>query len=461
MQSATITELAEALATGQTTAEHIVKSCFESIDEPSGQGARVYLEVDRAKALALAQSSDTLREHGVVPSPLAGIPISVKDLFDVAGELTRAGSLVLDDTPAPRDAPVIARLRAAGAVFVGRTNMTEFAYSGVGMNPHHGTPANPFERHVGRIPGGSSSGAAVSITDGMAAIALGTDTGGSSRIPAALCGIVGFKSTATRIPLDGCVPLSPSYDSVGCLGRSVACVAFADSVMADSAGDAVAPAAFPLENLRFAVPETLVLDEADDTVATAFSRALSQLSALGASIHRIPMRELGEIPALAHNGGIVAAEAYAWHAQRIDSHGDDYDPRVRARILMGRQIDAREYLALLEERRRLIAACAEATRDYDAVVMPTTPIVAPTFSAFESDDEFVRLNKLLLRNPSIANALDRCAISLPCHASGEPPVGLTLMGQHGGDRSLLRVAAAVEDALGRHRDGASYDRPAG
>lgn len=446
-----VATLARALASGEMTARRLAEQGIEVIDDPSGEGSRAFVALDRDKVIDQARASDMLRARGIVPSPLAGIPVSVKDLFDVAGEATRAGSIVLEDAPARRDASAVARLRAAGAVIAGRTNMTEFAYSGVGLNPHHGTPANPHDRDRVRVPGGSSSGAAVSVSDAMTPLAIGTDTGGSCRIPAALCGVVGFKTTAARIPLDGCIPLAPSYDSVGCIGPSASCVAIADAAMA---GETLEPLeAADLAGVRIAVPETLVLDDAEEEVTGAFTRALSRLSRQGATIRHVRLEELAEVPQLARDGGIVAAEAHAWHADLVRERGDDYDPRIRARIVMGRDIDATTYIRLLEERQRLIRAYENATKDVDAVAFPTVPIVAPAVSEFDGDERFTHLNKLLLRNPSIANALDRCAVSVPCHEPGEPPVGLMLMGNQGADRRILRLGSAIEGVVRDTRPG--------
>src|ERR1700693_2729328 len=203
----TVADLAADLATGLTSSRELVEIALARIADPGGEGARTFVKVYADTARAAADAQDKLRQAGYVASPLAGLPVSLKDLFDVAGEQTLAGSKALDDMPAAeRDAPIVARLRAAGAVLIGRTNMTEFAFSGVGINPHYGTPGNPYDRAL--IPGGSSSGAAVSVSDGGAVVAIGTDTGGSVRIPAALCGIVGFKPTQKRIPRDGAIPLS-------------------------------------------------------------------------------------------------------------------------------------------------------------------------------------------------------------------------------------------------------------
>src|SRR5579864_6340073 len=246
----TVMSLAAELKDGRTTSRELIEQALARIADPAGEGARTFIKVYADSARAAADAQDVLRKAGYVASPLAGLPVSIKDLFDVAGEVTLAASKALDDRPpAVQDAPVVARLRAAGAVLIGRTNMTEFAFSGVGINPHFGTPGNPYDRRL--IPGGSSSGAAVSVGDGAAIVAIGSDTGGSVRIPAALCGIVGFKPTKRRIPTDGAFPLSYTLDSIGPLAPSVAACAIADAVMAGEAPSAPAP--WPALGLRLGV----------------------------------------------------------------------------------------------------------------------------------------------------------------------------------------------------------------
>ena len=444
--------LARRLREGTTTSEALAEAAIAAIEDPYGEGSRAFVEVDADRILAQARASDLLRAHGALPpSPLAGMPVSIKDLFDVAGEVTKAGSVVLSDQPpAEFDAPAIARLRAAGGVLTGRTNMTEFAYSGVGLNPHYGTPANPFERAAVRVPGGSSSGAAVSVTDGMAAVALGTDTGGSCRIPAALCGIVGLKPTASRIALEGCYPLSPSLDSIGALGHSVDCVATTVAVMAGERPEPIVPVG--PARLRLAVPQTYVLDGMDGDVTSSFEAALSRLSEAGAVITELALEDLGNLPELFAGGGIVGAEAAAIHSETVARAGDRYDQRVRSRIEMGERQSFGEYRRLLKRRTNLTASIREQCFGFDALVMPTVPIVAPRFAEFEDDERFGELNRLLLRNPSVFNLIDGCAISLPCHEAREAPVGLMLGSFGGKDANLMRVAATVEAIVAPHSD---------
>ena len=438
----TLTEIAAELERGGKSVA-LVEECLARIDDRAGEGARSFLKVRREQAAAAAELHDHARSRGAPPSRFAGIPVSVKDLFDIAGDVTTAGSLALRDrAPAARDAQCITRLKAAGFVPIGRTNMTEFAFSGLGLNPHYGTPLNAYDRNARRIPGGSSSGAAVSITDGMAFGALGTDTGGSCRIPAALCGIVGFKPTARRVPLDGTFPLSTSLDSIGPLAATVACCAVLDAVLAGEPSFELTP--FPPEGLRLAVPQMLVLDAIEPEVARAFDRALAAIRQAGARTADIALKELAEIPRLNARGGLAAPEAYAVHRSLIARRGDSYDPRVLARLLGGREQSAADYIDLVRARADFISRVAAITAPFDALVLPTVPVIAPRIDALQSDDAYRQINLLVLRNPSIANFLDRCAISIPCHRPGEAPVGLMLIGERGADRNLLSIAAPIE-----------------
>jgi aspartyl-tRNA(Asn)/glutamyl-tRNA(Gln) amidotransferase subunit A len=444
MAKPTIQQLAADLAAGRTTAVALAEQALARIEDPKGEGKRTFVKVYKAQALAAAEASDLQRKAGLVPSPLAGLPVSIKNLCDVAGETTLSGSIALDDAPpAKQDAPVVARLRAAGAVIVGSTNMSEFAFSGVGFNPHYGTPGNPADRS--RVPGGSSSGAAVSVADDMAVAALGTDTGGSVRIPSAVCGLVGFKPTARRVPIDGVIPLSTSLDSIGPLANSVECCAIVDAVFA---GEPIAvPEAVPLAGLRFGVPRQVVLEEVDNTVAHAFERACKALAAKGVKVEPIDLPQLDELPAINAKGGFAAAEAYAWHRKLIARRGKDYDQIIHPRILRGQEMSAADYIELLQARADLQKRVAAVTSNYDAVVMPTCAIVAPTLEEVSTPEGFTKKNLLLLRNTALGNFLDRCAISLPCHTAGELPVGFMLMGETMADKRLLAIARAVAPVL--------------
>ena len=439
-----IDALCSQLADGRLDAQELLASCVGRIEAVAGEGKRVFPYGISPAAATQAMASDALRRHGVA-GPLSGIPLSVKDLFDVQGEITRAGARVLPEQAATHDAVAIGRLRAAGAVFVGRTNMTEFAYSGLGINPHYGTPANPFDRESMRIPGGSSSGAAVSVADGMAAAAIGSDTGGSCRIPAALCGVAGFKPTAARIPLHGSVPLSSSYDSIGSMAPSVACCAVIDSIMA---GEPEAlPSPLTVHGLRLAVPSKLVLEDMDAQVASTFERALARLAAAGAILREIEFPSWDSLSELGQHGGLVAAEAWAWHVNLIGSQANQYDPRVLSRIRLGSQQSTAEYLRTKARRSLLCRQADDELQPFDAVVCPTVPIVAPRIADLVEESTYTTTNRLLLRNPAIANMLDLCAVSIPCHEEGHAPVGLMLMGRHMGDRHLLAIGTGVEALL--------------
>ena len=301
----TIEQHAQALADGSTSSRALVEQCLDRIADPEGEGARTFTKVHAEAARAMADAMDTLRRSGRAPSRYAGIPIALKDLFDIAGEATPAGSRVLADAPpATAHAPVVQRMLAAGFVPVGRTNMTEFAFSGLGINPHYGTPSSPWDRAARRIPGGSSSGTAVAVADGMAIAGLGTDTGGSCRIPAAFCGIVGYKPTARRVPITGVLPLAPSLDSVGPLAPGVACCAVIDAVLAGEAPALPVPA--NVAGLRLAVPTNVVLDGMDSTVGGAFDRTLATLLRAGASITRVHFAAFDEVPAVNARGGFAA-----------------------------------------------------------------------------------------------------------------------------------------------------------
>ncbi len=441
----TVLGLAADLAAGRTSSCALVEAALARIADPAGEGARTFVKVYADTARAAADAQDKLRQAGYVASPLAGLPVSIKDLFDVAGEQTLAGSKALDDTPpAEHDAPIVARLRAAGAVLIGRTNMTEFAFSGVGINPHYGTPGNPHDRRL--IPGGSSSGAAVSVGDANAVVAIGTDTGGSVRIPAALCGIVGFKPTQKRVPRDGATPLSTTLDSIGPLANSVACCAIADAIMAGQ--PRVVPVAIPVEGLRLGVPQSYVLDDLAPEVATAFAAVCKMLSSAGARVTDLPLAELGELPAINAAGGFAPIEAYAWHKPLLERRGGEYDPRVSGRIERAAGMSAVEYIRLQAARADLIARVAARTVDFDALLMPTVAIAAPPIAAFEKDEDYRRLNALILRNTSVINFLDGCAVTLPIQREG-PPVGLMVVGEHGVDHRLLAVARGIEAAIDR------------
>ncbi|MBX3587734.1 MAG: amidase [Ramlibacter sp.] len=439
----------EALRTGPSSPALELERSLAAAQSPACRFALVQPTFDAARAAALAPAN--------LDRPLAGLAVSVKDLFDVAGQVTAAGSTALaGQAPALQDCPVVARLKAAGGAVIGRTHMVEFAFSGVGTNPHHPTPANVCDPVTPRIPGGSSSGAAVSVASGAAFIGLGSDTGGSIRIPAALNGIVGFKNTARLVPTEGAVPLSSTLDTVCAMTRSVRDAIVAHEVLA---ARMVTRSQAPLSAYRFAVARTTMLDGLDDGVARAFERALGRLRDAGARIDELPLAEIRDLGAIQSTGGFSAAESYAWHRPLLARAASAYDPRVRARIERGATMTACDYLDLVAARRDWIARVALALRGYDAVLSPTVPIVAPPIASVAPADgvdaaadaardaEFFRVNALLLRNTSVVNMLDGCAISIPCQAPGEWPAGLMIW--HGAlhDDSVLNIALQAEAAL--------------
>jgi len=442
-----IADHAAALHDGRMTSSALVEEALERIGNPSGEGKRTFVNVYADKARAAARASDALRSAGLSRSALEGLPISIKDLFDVAGETTLAGSVVRQGAPAATaDAEVVRRLRAAGGIIIGRTNMTEFAYSGLGLNPHYGTPLNPWDRSTGHIPGGSSSGAAVSVADRMAVAGIGSDTGGSVRIPAALCGSTGFKPTARRVSMRGVLPLSTYLDSVGPIAPTVACCALLDSVLS---GELVEiPPSFPLRGLRLLVPTTVVLDDMDTQVAGAFRRALSALSGAGALVQEMLLPAFARLAGINSKGGFTAAEAWAWHREMIERSSDRYDPRVVSRIRRGKDMSAADLLDVLQARAGWIAEIESAVSGFDALVMPTVPLVAPrVVELAASDDAYFRANGLMLRNPTMINFLDGCALSIPCQEQGSAPVGLMVAGPALSDRRILSIGRAVEECL--------------
>jgi aspartyl-tRNA(Asn)/glutamyl-tRNA(Gln) amidotransferase subunit A len=441
----TLEVLAGELASGRMTSRALVEDCLIRIAQENGQGATAFVSVDAEGATAQAEAMDILRRAGAEPSRFAGIPIAIKDLFDVRGQVTAAGSAVLADAaPATDDAPAVARLRAAGFVLIGRANMTEFAFSGLGLNPHHGTPLSPWRRDEQHISGGSTSGGAVAVADGFAYGALGSDTGGSCRIPAAWCGLAGFKPTASRVSRDGAVPLSTTLDSIGSIGRSIGCVGSLDAILsgeADELGD------IDLKGLRFAAPTNFVLIGLDDAVAGSFERSLERLEQAGAVIDRVAFEVFDSIPTINAKGGFAASESWAWHRALIAAKGDGYDPRVVGRIRRGAEQEAADYIDLLAARASLIAAVEAQMAPYAAMLMPTTPIVPPRLADLADDAEYGRINLLALRNPTVINMFDGCAASIPMHAEGEPPAGLMIAGLAGADRRCLAIAAAIEGLL--------------
>ncbi|PIT77651.1 amidase [Limnohabitans sp. B9-3] len=406
----------------------------------------VFTHVFDEQALAQARAADAARQAGKPLGALHGLPITLKDNYDMAGQTTMAGTVVCEGEPAAaQDAVSVARLRQAGAVIVGKTNMSEFAFSGVGINPHYGTPRNPCDAKVARVPGGSSSGAAVSVALGLAVAGLGSDTGGSIRIPAALCGVVGFKSTQSRIPLQGVMELSRTLDTVGAITRNVRDSLVVEGVLSQQ--PLLADAA-DLRGVRFAVPQTLFLDELDPEVALAFARALTRISAAGAQLVELPLSALSEIAARSQPGGFSPVEGFAAHHARLARAPDRIDPRVAFRMAQGKGVSALDYLELHNRRHEWISHMEAELQGFDAMLSPTVALVAPELAPLLVDDvAFFNTNRLLLRNPAAINYLNGCAFSLPCQVAGELPVGLMVSSLRGHDARLAAIALALEPLL--------------
>ena len=441
-----------------------------TLEAISAQKTTPLAEWEKSQALAQSSACDKvfltletrsipalLQEPSVVNAPLKGLAFSVKDLFDVAGSPTLAGSTVLKGAPAAQfDCPAVARMNQAGGAFLGRTNMVEFAFSGIGNNPHYGTPAAwdavsdklVLSNGQGHVPGGSSSGAAVSVATGAAFIGLGSDTGGSIRIPAALNGIVGFKNTARLVPTAGAVPLSTTMDTACAMTRSVRDAVLAHEILASRK---VARASRGLSSYRLAVPTSLMLDGMTAGVQKAWERSLQKLSQAGAQIVEIPLLEIKELAGLLATGGFSAAESYTWHRQLLAQGETHYDPRVAARILKGANMKAFEYLDLQTGRAAWIARMQAALYGVDAALSPTVPIEGPTLASVapgaERDDAFFAANGLLLRNTSVVNMLDGCALSLPMHHAGELPTSLMVWQGPMKDDDVLNISLAIESAL--------------
>jgi aspartyl-tRNA(Asn)/glutamyl-tRNA(Gln) amidotransferase subunit A len=434
----------ESLRLAQSSAPAEIEKAITRAQAPACAHAFIQTTFDAARA--------TAGDPAQAARPLAGLAVSVKDLFDVAGQVTAAGSRVLADAvPAAADCAAVARLQKAGGAVLGRTHMVEFAFSGVGTNPHYPSPANVADPHLPRIPGGSSSGAAVSVASGAAFIGLGSDTGGSIRIPAALQGIVGFKSTARLVPATGTVPLSTTLDTVCALTRSVRDAVLAHGVLA---ARSVVRSTAPLSAYRFAVPQTTFLDALEPAVARCFDRALQCLRDAGATVVELPLPAVQDLGAIQSAGGFAAAESYAWHRHLLRDKGDGYDPRVRSRIARGADMKAHEYIELLTARQQWITRVEQALQGFDAALSPTVPIVAPTLASVDPHDancdaEFFRVNALLLRNTSVINMLDGCGISIPCQESGALPVGLMVWQGALHDDIVLNSALLAEAALAR------------
>lgn len=407
----------------------------------------VFIKLYPEAARVAADAADARRKAGVTFGPLDGAIVSIKDLFDVAGEPTTAGSLLLSTAaPALRDAVIVQRLRQAGAVIFGKTNMTEFAFTAIGVNPHYGTPGNATD--ASRIAGGSSSGAGVSVAEGTSEISIGSDTGGSVRIPASLNGVVGFKPTARRVPRDGVFPLSATLDSIGPLARTVAECAAADAVMAGE--EPTVLVAFPFAGLRIGVPRGVLFEDTEEGVAAAFDRCVRRMELAGAGHADLSIDDLlADLRAVTKRASIAAMEGAEVHADWLAAGATTpVDPRASEPLSRAAAVPATAYIRAVRRRTALLAAMDERLASVDVLALPTTPVTAPTIVSMTRDEDLCdRTEGLLLRNTQVANQFDLCAISLPMPGMARP-AGLMLVARNGHDHRLLRIAAEVETLLG-------------
>jgi len=447
----TIAKLTAQLASGGITSTALVENSLARIEDPAGEGARIFINLHKDTARKQALEVDNQRKSGKTCSPLAGIPFSAKDLFDITGQVTTAGSKVLTDTPvASHTAVVIQRLEDAGMINIGRANMTEFAYSGLGLNPHYGTPKSIYDRATGRCPGGSSSGSAVSIADSIVSATVGTDTGGSCRTPAAFNNIVGFKPSCGRMPSKGVYPLSVNLDAPGPFGNSVACCHILDQVMAGTNVATALPALKPAEpkSITLTVPQSIVLEHLDPEVASAFANSLTKLSQAGVNIIDTPAPLFDRIIKRSAIAGIAQYDAYQLHKDLLATRGDEYDEFVRWRITSSRTITEDMVQESWRLRRELIAeATAMISDPLHAFAFPTVAIIPPKITDVQDMEAFKVTNFRALRNTSTFNFLDGCSLSLPSTPTGEAPVGFMLSMMNGRDLDLFSIAAGVEDIL--------------
>lgn len=437
------------LATGNLATGNLARDRLENILarlEARADSEHVFSKVYAEKARAEADAADMRGREGRLLGPLDGRIVSIKDLFDVAGEPTLAGSVIRRGAaPAAQDAVVVRRLRDAGAVILGKTHMTEFAFTPVGLNPHYGEPGNAID--PSRVPGGSSSGAAVSVAEGTSEIAIGSDTGGSVRIPAALNGLVGFKPTARRVPLDGAFPLAPSLDSVGPLTKTVADAILADAVMAGE--KPVLPDPLPLRGLRVALPKGYLLADMEPEVARHFEAAIALLEKAGASIADVEVDDLiRRLRDATRVGSIAGIEASHIHAATWLGDPDaNVDIRVKRPLSVRVKVPAETYREIMATRAELVREMDQRLDGFDMFATPATPIVAPTIASVSRDEaEYDRVEGLLLRDTQVGNQFDLCSITLPMPGM-RLPTGFMLSARGGTDKKLLAAALSVEELL--------------
>jgi aspartyl-tRNA(Asn)/glutamyl-tRNA(Gln) amidotransferase subunit A len=444
-------EISTALRGGQTTASQLIERALER----AHQSTAVFTAINPG-LVHLADTIDRARKKSQTLTPLAGIPIALKDLFNIRNEKTFAGSIVRKHYAQAEDADaeVVAPLRDAGLLFLGRTNMSEFAYSGIGMNAHYGTPLSTWDRDTRRLPGGSSSGSAVAVAEGIVCASLGSDTAGSCRIPAAFNGVVGVKPSYGRMSLQGIYPLSPTLDAPGPIAIDVDSCFILDQLMCGRSRPADdLPRLQPTElaQLRLVIPEARVMNDLDAEVRIAFEAAVETLRAAGASIRQQALPVLDDCDDLFVNRPIVVREAWDHHRSMLEQHFDEYDPFVGARLRLGANISDAEQHNRYQARDQLVTSFEREFEELqaDALIYPTVACLPPAIAETEDEENARQVNLRCLRNTATVNYFNGCAISLPCHAVGKAPVGLMLSAANGSDESLYRIAAAIEAALSR------------
>lgn len=433
----TLTELTQAYRNKSLRPTEVTDAYLSKL-----QVGHIYLKLLAERARLQAKNAEILFNRGVELSVLQGIPVALKDLLDTKGDVTSAGSKVLaQNKPAMEDAPLVKQLEQAGAVFLGKTNMTELAFSGIGMNPHFGTPGCALDKT--RIPGGSSSGSAVAVAENLACAAIGSDTGGSVRIPASFNGLVGLKTTNSDISTDGCVALSTTLDTLGPIAKTVDDAWLLYVAMKGQTFEKLEP---PKPPLKFLIPTTVVLSAMDNEVAVAFEETCKKLEQQGHYLTRQAVPEFQTVFDLyATYGSFASHESLAMYEEMLEKHGDEVDPRVGKRILMLKGRPSTHYLNLVYTQRRLIKDFWHTYKDFDAILCPTVPILPPIIESLRDDAAYFKANNLVLRNTSLFNFLAGPAVSLPCGTTSHGlSVGLMIAAAPYKEKWVLEVAKAFE-----------------
>lgn len=454
-----ITSLSSRISTGSTSPVKVAEQLLDRIDALDGK-LHSFIRVMPEQALAQARAAEIALQNGANPGPLNGIPYAAKDLFDVKGVPTTAGTHLLANNIAKEDSTVVHKLNTAGMVLLGKTHTVQFAYGAAGINHDHGTPHNPWHE-VPHAPGGSSSGSAVAVASGLVPFALGTDTGGSVRVPAALCGIVGLKTTVGRISRAGVYPLCWTLDSVGPITRSVEDAALVFQAMqAPDPEDASTAGIEPLDTLRslkksvkglrIAFAETTFFDDLDPEIEKAVRETGKVFSSLGAKVASIAVPEAAAAWAEKNRGLLIPAEACVWNGEFLDKHLAELDPVIGPRMLTGRNLSAPDYFLLLKRYAELRGKLQSTLHDINALIVPTTMI--PPRPLADIEEKYLDSNMRYHRNCGIGNILNLCAVSVPCgFTSGGLPIGLQIYAKPFHEDMALRVAYAYEQATEWHK----------